>query len=540
MAGTQLLPTTNFGVVSTPKPDVFVAIPPSSPTMHDMKRATSRSTNRSSSRRRLSRLESMIPEEQSKALQPTRALYVTITVALMGTFQLGWILTQLNYKPFNSKCGEDPIPKDNCIMFPGHSGNEWTMAVTSWTIGAAIGTIGSSFPADKYGRQRTLYLNAMVMILGALLQSASTGIYLFAFGRLVSGIAAGAAVNVANVLVSEISPMEMRGLFATGLQVAIAFGSLAVTTCHYFIGYSYGWRLLVGFPIALGGLQIFLLPFTAKSPVWLISVGKPELALAELNRLYLPCDTEAILRAIQASHDEMVEETVGINPWQSLFSKRYRLQLTIAIVLCLAKQLCGINAVMYYSSSIFASAGVNDPRIGNTIINVVRTAGMVFAAKVMDKFRRRTLLLFGMGVMAAAATCISISLIFSSPILSVLATAVYVGAYCFSIGSMAWMVTAEIFPDFLHASAGGIGTMFTFSGDFLVGVSYPTLSKPDVLSDYAFLIFLGFLVIFIVFTYFVVPETAQRTFDEIQAEFDRVSPPSPKPVTEVDPFDSFK
>ncbi|KDO29004.1 hypothetical protein SPRG_20110 [Saprolegnia parasitica CBS 223.65] len=526
MAGTQLLPTTNFGAVSTPKPDVYVAMPPSSPTQYDGKRVTSRSTNRSSSRRHLSRLESMITEEHSKALQPARALYLTITVALMGTFQLGWILTQLNYKPFNSKCGEDPIPKDNCIMFPGHSGNEWTMAVTSWTIGAAIGTIGSSAPADKYGRQRTLYFNAIIMIVGAAIQSASTGIYLFAFGRLVSGIAAGAAVNVANVLVSEISPMEMRGLFATGLQVAIAFGSLAVTTCHYFIGYSYGWRLLVGFPIALGGLQIFLLPFTAKSPVWLISVGKPELALAELNRLYLPCDTEAILHAIQASHDEMVDETVGINPWQSLFSKRYRLQLTIAIVLCLAKQLCGINAVMYYSSSIFASAGVNDPRIGNTIINVVRTIGMIFAAKVMDKFHRRTLLLFGMASWRS--------------ILSVLATAVYVGAYCFSIGSMAWMVAAEIFPDFLHASAGGVGTMFTFSGDFLVGISYPTLSKPDVLSDYAFLIFLGLLVIFIVFIYFVVPETAQRTFDEIQAEFDRVSPPSPKPVADVDPFDSFE
>ncbi|OQR89006.1 glucose transporter [Achlya hypogyna] len=362
-------------------------------------------------------------------------------------------------------------------------------------------------------------MNAVVMIVGGIVEAVSSEIYLFSVGRVISGIASGAAINVCNVLISEISPTQMRGMFTTGLQVGVAFGSLAVTTVHYFVGYSSGWRILVGFPIVLGAAQFLLIPFTTRSPVWLVAHGLHDAAHKELKRLYRPCNTEAILNAMIAAHEEEVKETAGINTWAALFSKKYRMQLVIAVVLCSAQQLCGINAVMYYSSSIFASAGVSDPRVGNTIVNLVRTSMILVAAKIMDKFKRRTLLLTFMTLMAVASVGIVISLTVSSPILSVLATGIYVGAFCLSIGPMAWMVTAEIFPDFLTANAGGIGTMCTWLGNLLVGVFYPTISKPSNLGNNAFFIFVGFLVAYVVFIYFKVPETAQKTFDEIQKEF---------------------
>ncbi|KDO29000.1 hypothetical protein SPRG_20105 [Saprolegnia parasitica CBS 223.65] len=479
---------------STVNEDAYVAIrqsPKDDGGLSEPRASTSwRASRRSTSRVRLSRLESMMHEEHAAALIPMPILYVTIA---------------LNYRPFNVDCLKVPIPDQACIMFPGHSGNEWTMAVTAY---------------DKFGRQRTLFLIAITMIIGGVLETVSSEIYLFSFGRVVSGIASGAAINVSNVLISEISPTQMRGMFSTGLQVGVAFGSLAVTTVHYFVGYGEGWRILVGFPIVLGIAQILLIPLTTKSPVWLVTHGQNDLALKELKRLYRPCNTEAILNAMIAAHEEEVKETEGVNAWAALFSKKYRKQLIIGMVLCSAQQLCGINAVMYYSSSIFFSAGVTDPRVGNTIVNVVRTTMILVAARIMDKFKRRTLLLLFMTLMAIASVGIIISLLVSSPILSVIATGMYVGAFCLSIGPMAWMVTGEIFPDFLHANSGAIGTMCTWVGNFLVGVFYPTISKEDSLGNYAFFIFVAFLVAYVVFIYFVVPETAQKTFDEIQKEFD--------------------
>ncbi|ETW09758.1 hypothetical protein H310_00243 [Aphanomyces invadans] len=490
-----------------------------------------RASRRSTSRVRLSRLESMIHEEHSKALIPSAVLWITVGIALMGAFQFGWLLSQLNYKPFNAKCSDSVIPVGSCIMFPRHSSTEWTMAVTSWIVGGAIGAMASGYPADKFGRKRTLFLNALVMIVGATIQVIASDIYTFSFGRMISGIASGAAINVCNVLISEISPCQMRGMFSTGLQVGVAVGSLAVTTAHYALNAEeFSWRILVGFPIVLGGLQVLLMPLVTLSPVWLVAHGRFDEAGVELSRLYRPTNTQAILNALIAAHEEERKETAGVNPWKAMFSSKYRTQLIIAIVLCAAQQLCGINAVMYYSSSIFASAGVTDPRVGNTIVNVVRTSMIILAAYVMDKFHRRTLLMGGMFVMAIAAVGVMLSLVYKSAIVSVTSTGVFVGAFCLSIGPMGWMVSSEIFPDFLHANAGSIGTLFTWVSNFLVGVFYPALSSADSLGTYAFLIFVALLVGFVVFVCVVVPETGHKTYVEIQEAFGIKDTPEANPA----------
>ena len=83
----------------------------------------------------------------------------------------------------------------------------------------------------------------------------------------------------------------------------------------------------------------------------------------------------------------------------------------------------------------------------------------------------------------------------------------------------------------------GVGTMFTFSGDFLVGISYPTLSKPDVLSDYAFLIFLGLLVVFIVFIYFCCARDAPSVrLTKSKPSLTASRRRRPSPWADVDPF----
>ncbi|OQS01831.1 Major Facilitator Superfamily (MFS), partial [Thraustotheca clavata] len=185
-----------------------------------------RSQRRSQSRSgRLSRLEAMIHEEHAKALIPMPILYVTIAVALMGSFQFGWLLSETNYRPFNVGCDKDSIPDKECIIFPHHTDTEWTMGVTAWIVGGIIGACFSGIPADKFGRQKSLLFNAIIMIIGGAIQASATEIYQFAVGRIFSGLASGAAINIANVLISEISPTQMRGMFATGLQVGAAFGS---------------------------------------------------------------------------------------------------------------------------------------------------------------------------------------------------------------------------------------------------------------------------------------------------------------------------
>ncbi|ETV80503.1 hypothetical protein H257_06769 [Aphanomyces astaci] len=481
-----------------------------------------RSLHRTSSRQRLSRLESRIHPEHAKALLPTTALYISVMIALIGSFQTGWLLTQLNYLPFHSAktCAAIPIAPDTCIMFPGHSKNEWTMTVTGWVVGAALGAVLSSIPADKFGRKKTMFLNAFIMIVGGAVQAIAQDPYVFALGRLFSGIATGTVINVSNVLISEISPCQMRGLFSTGLQVGVALGSLFVTTTHYIIGTGdIAWRFMVGCPIVFGAIQVVLMPLMVQSPVWLVGQGHVDDAALAMKKLYKPTNYEAILNALVSSHEEEQKEVADVKPWAAMVSKKYRLQLIIAILVCASHQITGVNAIMYYSATIFNNAGITDPRVANTIINVIRLISVVVVAKIMDKFKRKTMLITGMSVMAAASGGLVLSLVNSWSALAVTSVGVYIAAWGFSIGPMAWMVAAELFPDYLHANAGSVGTMFTWVSNFFVAVFYPVLASEDSLGNYAFLIFVGILVLLITFIAVVVPETSHKTYVEIASSF---------------------
>ncbi|KAF0774957.1 hypothetical protein AaE_001344 [Aphanomyces astaci] len=481
-----------------------------------------RNLHRTTSRGVLTRLESFIHPEHAKALLPTRVLYISVAIALIASFQSGWLLSQLNYLPFNAGCAVVPVVvPGTCIMFPGHSKREWTMAVTAWIVGAAIGAGLSSFPADKIGRKHTLRFNAFVMAAGASVQLVSHDIYTFAGGRLLSGIASGTAINVSNVLISEISPCEMRGLFSTGIQAAVSIGSLCVTTAHYAVGTTHevAWRALVAVPIGLAAAQLVLMPWMAQSPVWLVGQGKLDDATAAMKVLYQPTNFHAIVDSLVAGHADEAKELAGVSPWHILFSKKFRLQLVIAVVLCMAQQLGGINAIMFYSASIFNKAGLSDPRIANTIVNVIRTTANLTAARIMDKFQRKTMLVTGMTVMAVSAGGLVLGLVHANAAVAVTCVCVYIIAYCVSIGSMAWMVSAELFPDFLKADAGAVGTFSTWVSNFGVGVFYPMLADDDALGNYAFCIFIGCLVAVTTFVAVVVPETANKTYVEIQAAF---------------------
>ncbi|CAK4078262.1 unnamed protein product [Aphanomyces euteiches] len=491
-----------------------------------------------------SKLDSMIHEKHSLSLIPSRTLYITVAIALLGAFQFGWLMSELNYKQFHAKdpktgknlCDNQAFLKrytDMCIMFPPHSQKEWTMTTSSWIAGGGIGAIFSGLPADVIGRKRGLAVTALIMIAGAAVQASAGSIYTMAAGRFVSGIASGASSNIGNILISEITPSTMRGFFLTGLQFAISFGSLMVTTVHYAMNSSaYTWRLLVGAPALIGILQLALLPYMANSPVWLINKGRIDEARDELLRLYRPHNTEAILRAMIASHEEEKKDLEGNREWRLLFSPKYRKQLLIACVLCAMQQLSGINAIMYYSNAIFSRVGIHDPRYANTIVNFARVHDIITASKLLDKYNRRTLLIIGMSVMALAGGGLVASLCYSSyevtHYMAVVSMVFFVGCYCISIGPMSWIISNEIFPDFLNARAGACGTFFTWVCNFLVGVFFQQMADPENMGNYAFLTFTGCLVLGVIFVYFVVPETNHKSYYEIQKAFgiDEPLPPS--------------
>ncbi|CAK4375851.1 unnamed protein product, partial [Aphanomyces euteiches] len=146
---------------------------------------------------------------------------------------------EMSYLPFNNVkyCAMTEIPAGQCILFPGHTNAEWTMQSTAWAVGGGIGALLSAYPADKYGRKRTLGWNGILMIVGGLIQLISADIYTFAIGRGINGLASGIAVNVLNNYLREISPIQWRMFYLTMVQLALSCGALIVTTLMYAISH---------------------------------------------------------------------------------------------------------------------------------------------------------------------------------------------------------------------------------------------------------------------------------------------------------------
>ena len=79
------------------------------------------------------------------------------------------------------------------------------------------------------------------------------------------------------------------------------------------------------------------------------------------------------------------------------------------------------------------------------------------------------------------------------------------------------MITAELFSQGPRPAAMSVAVLVNWSANFFVGIGFPTMQTS--LENYTFLPFSVFLALFWVFTYRKVPETKNKTFDEIATLF---------------------
>ena len=85
--------------------------------------------------------------------------------------------------------------------------------------------------------------------------------------------------------------------------------------------------------------------------------------------------------------------------------------IVIACFVQFAQQLSGINAVMFYSTSIFKSIGLDGqwPIYATILLNAVQFVMTLVCLFIIDRAGRRILLIVGMGGMCVFSFLLSIS-----------------------------------------------------------------------------------------------------------------------------------
>uniref|UniRef100_A0A8D3BZN1 Solute carrier family 2 member 3b n=2 Tax=Scophthalmus maximus TaxID=52904 RepID=A0A8D3BZN1_SCOMX len=482
--------------------------------------------------------------EVKKKIMVTLYLLYCVSTAVIGSLQFGYNTGVINAPEQKLRRFFQNVSMERYgePFSPGTNTMVWSFSVAIFSVGGMIGSFSVGALVNKFGRRKSMLVSNILALLGGGLMGLSAlsrSFEMVIIGRLIIGAFCGLCTGLTPMYVGELSPTHLRGAFGTLHQLGVVIGILVaqIFGLESLLGSDALWPVLLALTVLPAVLQSIMLPFCPESPRYLlISLNQEEEARKALVRLR---GTEDVSNDIQEMKEEgmkmAMEKKVTI---PELFrSPKYRQPIIIAIVLQLSQQLSGINAVFYYSTGIFDSAGVSQPIYATIGAGVVNTVFTVVSLFLVERAGRRTLHLIGLAGMAifALIMTIALSLGMTNPSLSYLAIVAvfgFVASFEMGPGPIPWFIVAELFSQGPRPAAMAVSGFSNWTANFLVGLGFPKLE--ELCGPYVFIIFTVLLILFFIFTFLRVPETKGRTFDDIAQGFAAsTGKPTLSPVTEA-------
>jgi len=394
----------------------------------------------------------------------------------------------------------------------------WAASSAIW--GCVAGAMVAGYASDKWGRKKVLIFTAVLFFISALGSAIANDLTPFVLARFVGGLGVGAASMLSPLYISEVAPAKIRGTLVSVYQLAIVLGINIIYIVNYWIsGYGssewnidYGWRYMLGSE-TIPAFIFFALLFTVpESPRWLLKKGKDLVARDILTKVNGHQASE-----IETEIKSTLNEEKG--SLKELFGKRYRMALIIGVVLALFSQITGINAVIYFAPEIFKSIGIGvESALSQTIlIGLINTIFTFVALGFIDKAGRRKLLLVGVSGMVVCLLGTGLCFyfeIFKGPWLLLFILG-FIASFASSLGPIPWVIISEIFPTKTRGIAMSFCTLILWVGVILITQLTPILLD-QIGGAGTFFIFMVNALILLVFTWKFVPETKQKSLEEIE------------------------
>lgn len=395
----------------------------------------------------------------------------------------------------------------------------WAASAAIW--GCVIGVLFAGVLSDRFGRKKVLIVTALLFATSAILSALPNNLIQFSLARLIGGFGVGAASMISPMYISEMAPSNIRGRLVTFYQLAIVLGINLVYFVNLQIAGSgdelwnidTGWRYMLASEVIPAVLFLIALIFVPESPRWLIANDHESKARDILTKINGPAQAQEIVSEVQ---DSLQEEQGTL---RELFATGYRIAIIIGVVLAIFSQITGINAIIYYAPEIFKSVGfgTESALFQTVIIGVVNVLFTFVAIWLIDQAGRKTLLLYGVSGMIICLFGMGISFyldLSSGPILLIFILG-YIASFACSLGPIPWVIISEIFPTKTRGLAMSLCIVMLWIGVILITQFFPILLN-SVGGAYTFWIFMVNAIILLLFVWRMVPETRQKTLEEIE------------------------
>ena len=444
---------------------------------------------------------------------PVSSLSRVALVAAIGGFLFGYDTAVIN--------GANPY----ITAHFGLNSVEEGFAAASAILGCIPGALLGGVISDRSGRKRVLVLCALLFAIAGIASALPATFPQFLAARFLGGIAIGISSMVCPVYISECAPAAVRGrlgsLFQLGIVVGIFltfFINAGIQACgDHAWNESVGWRWMLGAEALPAAVLLWVLPRAPESPRWLVQAGRD----GEAARILFGwLDTSAVAHELAAIRGAVATESGRM---VELLHRRFRRPLVIAVGVAVIAQLSGINAVMYYSTKIFITAGVGvqDAFTATVLIGFVNLVFTLLAVALVDRVGRRPLLLAGLVLQTVSLASVAWLLgSHAAGVALLLAVLTFIASFAIALGPIPWLLGSEVFPAKIRGRAMSVVSFSVWVACYVVAQTFPMLNGAHAIGPartfglYALVSALG-----LAFTAFWVPETKGRTLEEIESSW---------------------
>ncbi|EFX05667.1 maltose permease [Grosmannia clavigera kw1407] len=409
---------------------------------------------------------------------------------------------------------------------------KWQSAFYGGGIAASIvGTFGAGFLADIVGRRPVINGALLLSFASVSLEYVATTNGIFFAGKFLNGLVAGILMTVSITYVGEITPLALRGLTTCLSALMMTIGPLTAAIIVEKTGTTnsrWAYRAIFCSQYAFSGLCILFAPFMPESPMWLLSSGHRDRAVASLRRLgYRSPDLDVRLSQIQTMLDGAREEAAG-GTYLDCF-RRSNLRRTVISVMPMAIQaLSGVYFIASYGTYYIQLAGYSTN--ASFKLNIVQQGlamfGNICSWYLVDHVGRRSLTLYG-------TISITIILLIAASLAtegspgaikgSVAFIIIYNYFYNVSLGATAYTLLCEVSTSKLRVKTISIGVALQYAIYCVWAFVIPYMFNPNEANMGAktAYVFGGLGMLCIVYLWFYQPETAGRSFQELDEMFQK-------------------
>ncbi|KAL4810640.1 general substrate transporter [Aspergillus unguis] len=459
-------------------------------------------------------------------------VYLLATVASFASCMIGYdsafIGQTVELTSFREEFhfGEWPEDKQNLVK---------ANIVSLYQAGAFFGAL-FAYPIGFYcGRKWGLFITTLVFTLGSGLMlgaNGSRGLGIMYAGRVLAGMGVGSGSNLTPIYISELSPPAIRGRLVGIYELGWQIGGLVGFWINFGVSETLPesrkqWIIPFAVQLIPSGLLLMGVLFIRESPRWLFGRGRRQEAIANLcwirqlpeTEIYI---TEEIIAIDQALEEQNAEIGTGFwKPFQAAATKpRVMWRLFLGFTLFFWQNCSGINAINYYSPTVFRSLGITGSlnQMMSGIFGVVKTVvTFLWLLVLIDHVGRRQLLIAG-GI--GGSVCMWIIGAYtkikdpennpsadldSAGIMAIVFFYIYTATFSPTWNGTPWVLNSEMFDPNMRSLAQSVASSSNWLWNFLISRFTPQMFAQMQYGVYFF--FASLMLFSIVFVFFLIPET---------------------------------